>query len=520
LTTITQGLDNSLLKITRGAGIAFSGSLVGLLFGFFTRVLVARYGTESEYGVFSLALAVLNISVIIATLGLWVGATRSISCARAKYDNQQVQGVISASIWLALITSLVIGTILYFTSDIIAERIFHETALGLPLKVFAVAVPFSTLIYIFISIFRGFDDVKPTVYFRDIIINLLFLLLLLGVTLLALPFRWIFYAYFVSLGVSCFLLIAYTVKRLPSPIKIIPITVINPVAKELLIFSLPLLGVAMLGLIISWADTLMLGVFKTSQEVGLYNVASPLATFISAPLLAMALIYLPVTSGLYAQGLIPEIRRNFSILTKWLCSATLPLFLVMFLFPETVLGFLFGSNYAPAANALRVLSLGFIISNLLGPNRATLIVMGKSQFTMWTTLAAAVLNIGLNIVLIPPLGIEGAAIASTMALVAINLIVSWKIYSLARIQPLSKNLIKPTIVSLVLIFFIQFIFGNFVAVTWWMLPLVLFLYYGIYGLAILLTRSFDKEDISMLLTIEKGVGVDLSIAKSILRRFL
>ena len=192
----------------------------------------------------------------------------------------------------------------------------------------------------------------------------------------------------------------------------------------------------------------------------------------------------------------------------------------MFLFPETVLGFLFGSNYAPAANALRVLSLGFIISNLLGPNRATLIVMGKSQFTMWTTLAAAVLNIGLNIVLIPPLGIEGAAIASTMALVAINLIVSWKIYSLARIQPLSKNLIKPTIVSLVLIFFIQFIFGNFVAVTWWMLPLVLFLYYGIYGLAILLTRSFDKEDISMLLTIEKGAGVDLSIAKSILRRFL
>ena len=264
----------------------------------------------------------------------------------------------------------------------------------------------------------------------------------------------------------------------------------------------------------------MLGLFKTSQEVGLYNVARPLANFISVPLGAMALIYIPVTSGLYAQRLIPEMRRNFSILTKWLCSATLPLFLILFLFPETVLSFLFGITYIPAASALRILSLGFIISNLLGPNGATLFAMGKSRFIMWATLAAAVLNIGLNMALIPPFGIEGAAIASTATLVSINLIVFWKIYSLERIQPLSKNLIKPTLTSLALVFLIQFIFGNFVTVTWWMLPLLLILYYGVYGLAILFTRSFDKEDIAMLLTIEKSVGLDLSIAKSILKRFL
>ena len=517
---MTQGLDDSLLKITKGAGIAFLGSLAGLLFAFFTRLLVARYGTESEYGIFSLALAVLNIGVVVATLGLQIGVSRSISYARAKNDSQKVQGLVSTSIWLALVASLVLSIILFLTSDIIAEGIFHEPTLGFPLKIFAAAIPFVTLIYIFISIFMGFDHVKPTVYFRDILINLLFLLLLLGVTFFVLPFHWVFYAYLISLGISCFLLITYTVKRLPSPIKINNVVLIKPVTRELIIFSLPLLGAAILGLIIAWTDTLMLGFFKTSQEVGLYNVASPLANFTSAPLVAMALIYMPVTSGLFAQRLIPEIRRNFFILTKWLCSVTLPLFLVMVLFPETVLSFLFGSNYAPAANALRILSLGFIISNFLGPNRTTLVAMGKSRFMMWATLVAAILNIGLNIALIPPLGIEGAAIAATVALVSINLIVSWKIYSLGRIQPLSKNLIKPTLVSLALIFLIQFIFGNFVTVTWWMLPLILIFYYGIYGVAILLTRSFDKEDIAMLLAIEERVGVDLSSIKSILRRFL
>lgn len=517
---MTQGLDDSLLKITKGAGIAFLGSLAGLLFAFFTRVLVARYGTESEYGVFSLALAVLSIGAIVATLGLQVGTSRSIAHARAKNDSQKVQGLISASVWFALIASLVLGTILFLTSDIIAEGIFHEPTLGLPLKIFAAAIPFFTLIHIFISIFRGFDEVKPTVYFQNILASLLFLLLLLGVIFLALPFHWVFYAYLASLGICCLCLIVYTAKRLPSPIRLAATTVVSPIAKELLVFSLPLLGVAMLHLVIGWTDTLMLGSFRTSQEVGLYNVARPLAWFISAPLSAILLIYLPVTSGLYAQGLIPEIRRNFSILTKWLCSATLPLFLILFLFPEIVLSFLFGGSYTPAANALRILSLGFIISNLLGPNGTTLVAMGESRFMIWATLATAVLNIGLNTALIPPFGIEGAAIASAAAVISINLIVSWKLYSISKAQPLSKNLIKPTLASLALIFLIQFIFGNFVTVTWWMLPLLLILYYGVYGLAILLTRSFDKEDIAMLLAIEKSVGVDLSIAKNIVRRFL
>jgi len=91
---------------------------------------------------------------------------------------------------------------------------------------------------------------------------------------------------------------------------------------------------------------------------------------------------------------------------------------------------------------------------------------------------------------------------------------------LSKAQPLSKNLLKPTLASLALVFLFQFIFGNFVTIVWWMLPLLFILYYVIYGLAILVTRSFDKEDISMLLAIEKRAGVNLSLIKRVLRRFI
>jgi len=517
---MSQDLNDSLVKITKGAGIAFAGVLAALFFGFISRVLVARYRTEADYGVYSLAFSILGICATLASLGLRNGATRSIAHARGKNDIERVQKLIPASVQFTLIASVSLAIIVFLTSDIIAAKIFYDAALAFPLKIFALGIPFFTLLHIFPSIFRGFGDVKPTVYFRDILRPLLFPLFLLPVVLLNLPFTGVFYALLASLVISCAAVIIYTVKRLPSPIGFSTRLSGNPVAKELLVFSLPLLGVAALQLIIAWTDTLMLGGLKSSADVGLYNAAHPLANFITSPLNAMILIYMPVASGLYAQGSMPEMRKNFSTLTKWLCVATLPLFLILFLFPETVLGFLFGANYASAATALRILSLGFIISNFLGPNGATLVAMGEVRFVMWSTLASAVLNIGLNIALIPPLGIEGAAIASVAAIVCGNLIRCWKLYSLARAQPLSKNLVKATLASLALVFLFQFIFGNLVTVAWWMLPLLFILYYGIYGLAILFTRSFDKEDIAMLLAIEKRAGVNLSFMKKILRRFL
>ena len=358
------------------------------------------------------------------------------------------------------------------------------------------------------------------VYFQNILTPAIFPLLLLLIIFLHLSFNGVFYAYLAAFVVPCVTLGIYTVKHLPPPIKFTFKASANPVAKELLLFSIPLLGVAMFGLITTWTDTLMLGYFKTSSDVGLYNVALPLSRFIYAPLQALLLIYMPVTSGMFAQQLMPEIRRNFSVLTKWLCSATLPLFLVLFLFPEAVIGFLFGASYVPAADTLRILSLGGIINNVLGPSRASLIAMGEVRFVMWITLATGILNIVLNIALIPPLGIEGAAIASAAAIAFAKLVQLGKLYSQSGAQPLSKNLLKPMLSSLAVIFLIQFIFGPLLTVTWWMLPLSFIMFYAIYGLASLFTKSFDQEDIAILIAIEEKAGINLSFIKKILRRFL
>jgi O-antigen/teichoic acid export membrane protein len=139
---------------------------------------------------------------------------------------------------------------------------------------------------------------------------------------------------------------------------------------------------------------------------------------------------------------------------------------------------------------------------------------------MWAALAGVIASVTLNIALIPPHGIVGAAIALAVSVILVKVIVAIKNYSLCRAQPLSKNLLKPVIASVILTLLLKIAAGHLMAISWWMLLLLFILYYAVYGTAVVLTRSFDREDIALLLEIEKMSGINAAPLKKILSRFV
>jgi len=468
----------------------------------------------------------MSIFVTISTLGLQEGATRYIAYFRGKNEERKVRGVISSSIKIALVASVIFSLILFLSADIISGNIFHISELSTPLKIFSAAIPFTVLIGIFTSIFRGFDEVKPNVYFQNILRNVLFILFLVTVALLGLSFLGVIYAYLASIVITCVVFGIYAMKKLPLTFSAFSVkkgaddaTTINPMGKELLFFSLPLLAVAILGMVMNWTDTLMLGYFKTPDVVGLYNGALPLAHLIPISLTSAGFIYVPIISGLYSKRLIEEMGRTYQVLTKWIFSVTFPLFFILFLFPEIVLNFLFGMNYIQAASALRILALGFMFHTFLGLNGLSLMVMGETRFLMLTSLFGGISNVVLNAALIPIWGITGAASASLFSYCVVNILRSAKLYGLSRIHPFTSNYVKLLGISIVLLALV-YAFTSHLEVKFCMLPLLLSLFLFAYGLLLLLTRSFDREDIDMLLVIEKRVGVDAGAIKRMLKRFV
>jgi O-antigen/teichoic acid export membrane protein len=514
-----QPADDSLRRIAQSTGVAVVGMALGVVFSFLTRLIIARYGMQTSYGTFSLALVVLQFGSIISSLGLSRGAIRYIAHFGSGGDQARVRMTMSAALRFSLLASIIVGLAVFLAADAIARNIFHAPDLTPALEIFAIGIPFATLTGTLVAFFRGFGRIVPWVLFQNIILNAIAFTILIIILAAGLPFITVFYAYLAAIILTSIILVVYTVKKLPQRFTLTgregP-----PITRELLLFSLPLLGSSLIGILMMHIDTLMLGYFKTVDIVGLYNAAYPMASFISIPLIALNLMYTPVATGLFSQNKLPELRRNYVVLTKWLVSLTLPVFLVMALFPEASIHLLFGQEYVAAAEPLRILAIGFIINNLLGPNGETLLALGRPNFILWSTVAAAVLNVILNILLIPSMGMVGAAIASLVALAAANLLRLPIIYSLVKAQPFSKNLFKPMVISIALAALVQIIASHFFAVTFWMVPVIVLLFYGIYMLAMIFTRSLDKEDIALLLAIERRSGINTAPVKKLLRKLM
>ncbi|MFC2050908.1 flippase [Chloroflexota bacterium] len=518
---MSEIVNQFLLKTAKGAVLVLTGTGIGMILGFVSRVMVARYVTQSEFGIFSLASVLLNVCASISLLGLAIGTTRQLAFYRGKEDESKVRGVVLSSVEIAAISSIFFSIVLFLTSDLISIRLFHSPELTTPLRVFCIAIPFFVLIQTFTSIFRGFERAEPSVYFQQILRNALFPLLLLVVILLSLPFMGVIWAFVASVVLTFAAFTVYAARKPPLVLKKERHSPISQTAKELLLFSLPLAGALMFYFSVVWLDILMLGFFKTAADVGLYNAAQSFTSLFPMVLEAATFIYFPLMSQLSAKNQFDDIKRSYTVLTKWIFMATLPLFLIFVLFPEATLTILFGSRYIAAAPVLQILSLGFFTLAILGASSTTLAAMGHVRFIMWSVLISFIASVALNIILIPPLGIIGAAIATASVLAMTFILLSARLYSLSKIHPFTKNFLKPAIASVVLILVIYALVTNLVsAIPFWLLPLLFILFLGVYGLSVLLTRSFDKEDIMMLLTIEEKLGIDLTAIKRVLRKFV
>jgi len=516
----TENINKSLQKIAKGSVIALIGTIVGMLLGFVSRIIIVRSTSQSEYGLYSLALVLIGIFATISTLGLHEGLTRYIAYFRGKNEEGKIKNIISSSIKIAIIASISLAIFSFFTSDYISKIIFRVSDLSFPLKILSITIPFTVLINVFTAIFRGFDWVKPRIYFQNILRNFSLIIFLIIFVYLGLSFFGVIYAYFSSIVVTCLAFTTYYIKKLPiNPKKKNSIN-FSPMGKKLLLFSLPLLVTGMLIMIMSWMDTLMLGYFKTPDVVGIYNAALPLATQILIVINSIAVLYIPIVSGLYGKNQMENLGRSYTISTKWCFIGTLPIFFVVFLFPEVMLNLFFGSRYIGAAIVLQILAFGFFLNPISGPNYHTLIAIGKTKTIMKIFLISGITNIILNVILIPRLGIVGAAIATSSSVAFANLMLSAKLFQFSKIHPLSRNYVKSISLSIAVIFLFYIVARNFMTVNIWVLILFFILFLFVYFLLLFITKSFDNEDILLLLEIEKKSGINLSLIKKILRSFI
>jgi O-antigen/teichoic acid export membrane protein len=168
-------------------------------------------------------------------------------------------------------------------------------------------------------------------------------------------------------------------------------------------------------------DVLLIAGLASVEDAGVYGTVS--RCMIAGVFVATAVqqVVQPRLRKLVVKGELRAVKTMYEASTTWLVLATWPAYLAMGILSPFVLR-MFGPEYVRGATALTILSLTMLVASGCGLVDVVLLMVGKSWLSTGIVCAALGLNAALNVLLIPRLGMNGAAIAWSVAILTTNLV--------------------------------------------------------------------------------------------------
>jgi O-antigen/teichoic acid export membrane protein len=190
-------------------------------------------------------------------------------------------------------------------------------------------------------------------------------------------------------------------------------------ARRAISYGMPLLVSSAAGLILSLSDRYMIQFMLGARAVGLYSVGYDISDK------AMKLSFFAIAGACYpvairtftAHGEI-ESARLISRVTRLCIVVMMPIAVALIAARHLIIVVMAGSAFADAAPVLPWIAAGVLCLSISQLISQIFLLRENTRLLMWMLVVAAVLNGGLNLILIPRLGIMGAAYSTLVAYVA------------------------------------------------------------------------------------------------------
>lgn len=398
----------------RGTATILVVSLLAAFLGYVVRVYMARNLSVEEFGLFYAVFSFLGLFGFFKGLGLDRALIKFIPEFRHKNDYDSIK---SSIIYVALIqfitNSLVIAGI-YIFSGYLSSHFFHHPSAEWVLKLMAIAFFVDNFVFILKFAFQGFQKIF---LFSGIDVVRMVLILIIIYAGFRMGHGLISPVLAYILTPSILLLIYFPIltrKIFPNFFRA-KFIANKPLVKHLLFYSIFIVADDFGWLALGYSDSIMLTYFTGLVSVGLYNAAMPTAKLLGYLPRAIAGVLLPMSSELWVKNEKEILKNGIELLYKYVFLIILPLALAMFSFSSTILGVFFGSQYAIAGNALKILSIGMLFASVYGINGSFFAGIGKPQVSGIIVYTAAAFNLASNFILIPLMGMAGAALTTSMS---------------------------------------------------------------------------------------------------------
>lgn len=462
----------------------FASQVISGILGFIWIVLITRYLGLTQYGILSTVIAYTSVTAVFLDLGLGTYTVREVS-RDTTLSSKYLGNIILIKLILSMVIVPILILIMYFLG-------YNFLTLEV-LFIIILQTVFNTLIIIFNSIVQANEKMEYTAIATILtnVVNIIGFLTAIYLDGGLLPIASI-YSISALLTLTYLIITSYKIKIKPR------FEIDLNFWKKTIKGALPFWIIAVLATIYYSTDTIMLSLIKGDSAVGIYNASYKIINLLITVYGVYMTVIFPVMSKFYKSSK-ELLQITYERSVKYLLIIAVPLAVGITIYANDIMGLIYGSEFQLGSSVLMILAWSMVLlfineltSNLLNASNKEITVTTRNSI-------AAVVNVIINLLLIPLYSYNGASIA-TLITQAILLILTSYILIKDLFIP-GKNILldigKIIIINLALAIILYLL----------KLPLILTIIIGliIYIIGIIISNLLDKTDKDIIKDIMRGL---------------
>jgi O-antigen/teichoic acid export membrane protein len=444
----SMSVDKATRRQIRGSSLFLVGRLISMGLGFFVQVLTVRYLTKSDYGAFAYALSIVLLGRTIVTLSLDVAVARFLPNYYDEKDYNKLFGalILVAAIIITLSLAVVgaafglqgflyqsLGSYHYQQTfelavmpaayqAFVTEHLGNNQATVMLLLILIILAPIQSIDTIFHGIFAVFSRPRAIFFRRYVIAPALELIVVLLLIMTHSDVYFLAAGYVIAgaLGIIVYGVTLYSVMQKQGLFKHFNIRKLDIPVVTMLLFTIPLITTDLVPLVMNSMDAVILERTHDTTAVAAFRAVQPTARLNQIILMSFSLLFATTASRIFARKDKEEMNHHYWQNAVWIMIFSFPVFAMTFSFAHAMTVFLYDVRYEESSIILALLSLGYYFNAATGNNGKALQIFGKLRYVVITDVLAVIVNLVINLLLIPPYGALGAAIGTAGTMIVYN----------------------------------------------------------------------------------------------------
>lgn len=438
--------DAIVRNVARGGSLNLAGSLITAVLIFLQAIIVSRGVSTTVAGVYFSVTSAAVILTTAAVFGAGASLPRFIPLLRVHGRPQGAAATIrmAAAISMALSIALALVLLLlrspaadFLSLDAVADQ--ERLILGL----LVVCLPLSALAVVWVAATRAMLNIWPTVVLEKVgkaVLQVVGLAaaIALGSGAAGLLSAWLLPT--ALLAIPAYFWLRRIVSRQPRVGREVPEESTAGLLGEYLSYSWPRAVQSVLQVLLQRLDVILLAALATPTEAAIYALATRFILLGQFAASSLSQVVAPHFSGLFAEDRHESAMQLAKTVTTWTVLLVWPIFLLSMADGSGLLEILGGPEYSSGATALAILAGGMLFASMTGPVDTILLMAGRSSLSLSISAVAVALDVGLIFALVPSMGINGAAVAWSLALVLRSGVTLALVHRIAGYSTLSRSL--------------------------------------------------------------------------------